>query len=196
MKEVKKGFDINKHKHYSTPLEYIQAFYEGQYIYTIEDIADILDMKEQYIQVKFMDQLDTLYIDKFNKLNIRGILNDYKKAPYLIPEEYQDAVESMLFYKDKLRKRVLISSDSIIELIRNTFKREIYINDDLVIKELTPDDINLIMDKKLNSTRSAKELLGCQHDTQLYRELERTTHLKYIIQEPSKKHNTARYLFL
>lgn len=195
---MKKGFDINKHKHFQTPMEYIQAFYEGQYIYTIEDIANILDMKEQYIQIKFMDKLDTLYIDKFNKLNIRGILNDYKKEPYLIPEEYRDAVETMLVYKDKLRKRVLISYDSVIELIRTTFKKEVKINiqGDIELQDLTPDDINLILDKKLNSTRSSKELLGCNHDTQLYRELAKKLHLKYIIQDESKKHNTARYLFL
>lgn len=192
----KKGFDINKHKHFQTPLEYITEIYNNEYHFTIEKISDLLDFKEQYIQVNFIESLDTLYIDKFNKFNIREILKDYKVAPYLIPTEYQDAVESLSLKKDMLNKRVLISKKSVLELILKTFKKEVeHPEDGTILVDLDESDIQLILKYKLNSTRSAKEQFGFKHDIQLYRHLAKTRHIKYIVLDPSNKNNTARYLF-
>ena len=125
MKPQTKGFDINKHKHFQTPLEYIGEIYDNKYHFTMEMVSNLLDFKEQYIQVNFMDSLDTLYIDKSNKINIRGILNDFKTSSYLIPQEYCDAVKDLDSRRDILSKRVLISQKSVLELILNTFKKEV-----------------------------------------------------------------------
>lgn len=191
-----KGFDINKHKHFQTPLEYIAEIFDNKYHFTIEMVSNLLDFKEQYIQVNFMDLLDTLYIDKFNKFNIREILKDYKVAPYLIPKEYQEAVEDLSSRRDILNKRVLISKRSVLELILKTFKKEVrHPEQGIILIDLDETDLQLIFKHKLNSTRSAKELFGFKYDTQLYRELAKARHIKYIIPDPSGKNNTARYLF-
>ena len=76
MKPQTKGFDINKHKHFQTPMEYIAEIYDNKYHFTIEMISNLLDFKQQYIQVNFIDSLDTLYIDRINKIDIRSILRD------------------------------------------------------------------------------------------------------------------------
>lgn len=192
----KKGFDIDKHKHFQTPLEYITEIYNNKYHFTIEMISNILDLKEQYIQVNFMDSLDTLYIDKFNKFNIRGILKDFKSAPFMIPEEQREAVEDLYTRRNILNKRVLISQKSALELILNTFKKEVIDPEKgAILVNIDKTDLQLIMKHRLMSTRSAKEHFGFKHDTQLYRQLAKTRHIKYIIQDPSNKNNTARYLF-
>lgn len=191
-----KGFDINKHKHFQTPLQYIAEIFDNKYHFTIEALSDILDFKEQYIQVNFIDALDTLYIDKHNKFNIKGILNDFEGSAFMIPREYLDAVEDLSLRRNILSKRVLISEKSILELILNTFKKEIiHPEHGATLVDLDKTDLQLIMEHKLNSTRSAKELFGFKYDVQLYRHLARTRHLKYIIPDSSGKNNTARYLF-
>nr|UVN08373.1 MAG: hypothetical protein [Bacteriophage sp.] len=191
-----KGFDINKHKHFQTPLEYISEIYANKYHYTLERISKILDFTEQYIQVNFMDSLDTLYIDKFNKFNIRDILRDSKVDAYLIPSEYQKEVKDLYFRRNILRKRVLISEKSVLELILKTFKREV--KDPklgTILVDLDKTDLDLILEYRLMSTKSAKEHFNLKYDTQLYRQLAGTRHIKYIIPDPSRKNNTARYLF-
>ncbi|UVX70664.1 MAG: hypothetical protein [Bacteriophage sp.] len=195
--EVKtKGFDINKHKHFSTPLEYISEIYDNKYHFTIQMISEILDFKEQYIQINFIDSLDTLYIDKYNKFNIRGILKDFKSADYLIPKEYREAVEDLSFRRNILNKRVLIRQKSVLELILKTFKKEVIDPEHgAILVDIDENDLRLILKHKLKSTRSAKELLGCNYDTQLYRKLATTRHIKYIVPDQSGKNNTARYLF-
>lgn len=196
MKPQTKGFNINKHKHFQTPLEYIIEIYDNKYHFTVEKVSNLLDFKEQYIQVNFMDSLDTIYIDKSNKMNIRGILNDYKTSPYLIPQEYCDAVKDLDSRRDILSKRVLISQKSVFELILNTFKKEVkHPEQGIILVDLDKSDLELIMKLHLMSTKSAKEYFDLKYDTQLYRKLAKTRHIKYIIPDSSMKNNTARYLF-
>lgn len=196
MKPQTKGFDINKHKHFQTPLEYIGEIYDNKYHFTMEMVSNLLDFKEQYIQVNFMDSLDTLYIDKSNKINIRGILNDFKTSSYLIPQEYCDAVKDLDSRRDILSKRVLISQKSVLELILNTFKKEVkHPKQGIILVDLDKSDLELIMKHHLMSTKSAKEHFDLKYDTQLYRQLAKTRYIKYIIPDQSGKNNTARYLF-
>lgn len=198
MKPQTKGFDINKHKHFQTPMEYIAEIYDNKYHFTIEIISNLLDFKQQYIQVNFIDSLDTLYIDRINKIDIRSILRDYEYgvAPYLIPKQCLEAVKDLISRKDILNKRVLISKRSVLELILKTFKKELnHPEQGTILIDLDKTDLQLIFKHGLNSTRSAKEIFGFKHDTQLYRELVKTRHIKYIVPDPSGKNNTARYLF-
>lgn len=204
---------INKHIQCENPKDYLKLIALEKYIYTIEDLCYLLDMTEQYIQVNYISRLETLYIDKENKLKIRGIISLYKDTKgntVMIRDTFKELfplVKLIVDYEeDILRKKVLISLSSVKKLIGDIFKREVKLLDENgeIIKDennkpikklvpLTKNDIDFILSNNLYSTKSLKELLDIKYDTQLYRELSWRTHIKYVCEDNSKKPNRARY---
>lgn len=190
------GFTLERHKTCKTPISYIETIVAGKYYTTISKIAKTLDMKEQYIQYNYMQDLDTLYIDNGNKMQVKLILKDYRDG-CLFDTGLNEIIVELQERKDILRKRVLISDKSFEQLILKTFKKEIKLpTGETITEPIDQQDLELILKHGLYSQRRAKQLLDCDHDMQLYRRLTAKNYRKYIIEEPSKKYNTARYLFL
>lgn len=198
------------HRQCETPIEYLELIVNEGYTYTIEDLSKMLDMTEQYIQINFIDRLDTLYIDKENKLKIRQFINLYENFGDIYIHDYKtrDLIIRVLDYKYKLKKKILISQLSIHKLLMDIFKKEVKISDEeeslLFInlnskKQLVPlteEDIDIIFNSKLQlrSTKKLKEYLGIKYDAQLYRELKWRRYIKFVCEDSSKKHNRVRYL--
>lgn len=200
----------NKHRQCETTVEYLELMVNEGYTYTIEDLSEMLDMTEQYIQVNFIDRLDTLYIDKENKLKIRCLIKLYQEFGdiYVPNNKTRELIIRVLDYKDKLKKKVLISQLSIQQLLMDIFKKEVEIVNEEEISfcknknlkkqlvSLTEDDIDIIFnsDLQLRSTKKLKEYLGFKYDAQLYRELKWRRYIKFVCEDNSKKHNRVRYL--
>lgn len=200
----------NKHRQCETPKEYLDLIVNEGYTYTIQDLCEILDMTEQYIQVNFINKLDTLYIDKENKLVIRGLINLYEDFGdiYIRDNEMRELIINVLDYKDKLKKKILINQLSINQLLMNIFKKEVeeieteeffFLRDrnKKTAKKLVPlteDDLDIILNNNLFSTKSLKAYFGVKYDTQLYRELKWRRYIKFVCEDSSKKHNRVRYL--
>lgn len=203
----------NKHRQCETIVEYLDLIVNEGYIYTIEDLSKMLDMTEQYIQVNFIDRLDTLCIDKENKLIIRRLISLYQDFGdiYMPDDKTRELIVNTLNYKHKLKKKILISQLSIEELLRDIFKKEIELLDDKnrilffrdrnkkIEKKLVPlnqDDIDIIINSELQlrSTKTLKEYLGVKYDAQLYRELKWRNYIKFVCEDNSKKNNRVRYL--
>lgn len=208
---LKKGFDINKHNHHLFAIDCLKDIVNNKYSYTMSNLSILLDLKESYIQRNLMDKLNTLYITPSNKANIRKYdkLYKYEKATrediidfenegytdtdYL--ETYEKTMNLMEeFYKihtiDVLKKRILITEQSVDDMIRDTFKRD----NNGFLEKLTDKDIKLIKKYKLKSTTKLKEIYGCDYDIQLYRILRTKDYVKYVIDNDSNKNNLARYL--
>lgn len=203
----------NKHRQCETAKEYLELIANEGYRYTIEDLSEMLDMTEQYIQINFIDRLDTLYIDKENKLKIRGLISLYQQAGdiYIRDDEIKELIINMIGYKDKLKKKILINQVSINQLLMDIFKKEVeemdsdygYLlfrdrnkNTDKKLVPLSEEDIDMIFDSelKLRSTKSLKEYFGVKYDAQLYRELKWRRYIKFVCEDKSKKHNRVRYI--
>ena len=197
------GNKINKpHRHCNTVHEYLSVILEEKYIYTIEKIANLLDMRQPYIQNNFINKLDTLEIDIDNKGLIKEALRWYYNTPFIfMPEPTYDLLKQFAKYQSILRKRILIKESSVINLIYDIFKMEVKIKgeDGKIIKTnipLTDDIVYLIFNNRLYGTKALKEYLGLEHDTQLYRKLNNTLHIKLVCEDPSNKNNRVRYILL
>lgn len=201
----------NKHRQCKTAIEYLELMVNEGYTYTIEDLSKMLDMTEQYIQINFINRLDTLYIDKKSKSEIRCLMNLYQNFGdiYISNDKTRELIIRALDYKDKLKKKVLISQLSIYQLLMDIFKKEIEIVDNeeeilffrnrnpkKKLVSLTEEDIDIIFNSnlQLRSTKKLKEYLGIKYDAQLYRELKWRRYIKFVCEDNSKKHNRARYL--
>ncbi|MDB8794903.1 hypothetical protein PN290_14435 [Romboutsia sp. 1001216sp1] len=206
-KQIKKN-KVNTHRTCKTIQEYLNAIVNEGYLYTIEDLAELLDMKEQYIQVNYIKRLNTLYIEPEKKSEIRKLINVYQifKKPLSVSNFNNDArevfslIKELIKNKEILRKKILIQEDSIDKLITDIFKKEVKSNEmDNKCKKLVPltdEDINYIYNNQLRSTKSLKEYFDVKHDVQMYRNLKYTKYIKYVCEDPSKKANRVRYLLL
>lgn len=202
-----------KHKQCETITEYLNLIVNEGYTYTIEDLSKILDMTEQYIQVNFINRLDTLCIDKENKLIIKKLMDLYQGFGDIhIPnDKTRELIVNTLNYKHKLKKKILISELSVQELLMDIFKKEIELVDhkektlffidrnkktDKKLVPLTQEDIDIILNSELQlkSTKTLKEYLGVKYDAQLYRELKWRRYVKFVCEDNSKKNNRVRYL--
>lgn len=201
----------NKHRQCETATEYLELIVNEGYTYTIEDLSEMLDMTEQYIQINFINRLDTLYIDKESKLKIRDLIKLYQDFDdiYIQNDKTKELIIRVLDYKDKFKKKVLISQLSIHQLLMDIFKKEVEIvdneedifffrnrNPEKQLVPLTEKDIDIIFNSELQlrSTKKLKEYLGIKYDAQLYRELKWRRYIKFVCEDNSKKHNRVRYI--
>lgn len=210
------AFNIAKHEHHEFPTETLKAMVEGVYKYSIEDVAQILDLPQQYIQINFIPKLDTLYLQTKDKRIIRDYLKKYQNGCL-------EGVETELLHNihtvnnwehntHLLTKRVLISETSLMNLIMEVFMRE-YVDYEVIehidektgkkkkkeIKHISRTnldafDLQLIISQGMLSVPSIKEYIGLKYDTQLFRFLKKAPHHKFVIVDNSKKNNLARYI--
>ena len=193
---VKKGFDINRHSNHLFVIDCLKDIVNNRYTYTITSLAELLDLREPYIQKHLLHNLDTLYLTSTNKKFIRIL---YKQYLYnIVDENMCDSIYDLLemFLRihniDVLQKRVLIKEQSVDELIM-MFKKDKG-NNNLV--DLDEQDLYLIRKHGVYSTVTLKEKFGFKYDTQLYRYLKNKPHIKYVLENYSDRPNLARYLII
>ena len=192
----------------------VRDIIENEYIYSVDNIVDMLKIQRVYIQKEFCSNMDNLGIDTSFKQYIKAICGDFisyvnictrlelSKDDY---DDFLDANKDLLHLLGKanlntykLSRRILISKKELRRLILAKFKFELIINGQVEYFPLTSHDADVIMRYGLATQGDLMDYYNVKTELQVYRRLSKPSTCvirKYVILSgtPSKK-GMARYL--
>lgn len=158
---------------FESTCEYIREMEKEKYIFTIDDIESILDVKKQYVQRKLIPNMDTLFITQPVKEFIKFCVHDR-----FVLDFYVHYVKTTFNHKGRLHKEfqllgkaLLISEASLVKQIKSKVLRVATSGDLNLFIPPTDKEVKLILEGNLYSVNTLREEFNLKHDTQIYRKI-------------------------
>lgn len=199
----------------------LREIIELEYIYSVEELADILKVSREYIQRNICSELDTFYLDRFFKVYIKSLSGDldaYGEVIEYVPELSSididtfiemnsttiDLMKSSGLNQYRLSRRILISNIQLRNFLLEFFAIEVSAptkESEGVYSDLDEDNVDAILSLKLEDINHLKEHYGVKTRLQVARRLEKNDAYvihKFVkkadIREYGKKRSLTRYL--
>lgn len=190
----------------------------NEYIYSVDNIVEKLNIQRVYIQKEFIKNMETLKLDRDFKFYCRccmGDISSYKKLVrrFGIQLGYDDflslnrdiieLIEASGIDSYKLSRKILISRPQIIKVIENKFMQEFEsVNENKEYYQeyykIDSRHAELILDVGLKDQSDLKEYYDVKTELQVNRRLRKDSSVifaKYVIpSESDNKRGMARYL--
>ena len=200
-----------------TVISKLNNIIEEEFIYSVENIVDILNIQRVYIQDNICSKLNNFHMDRIFKTYVRACMGN-KKAFVELSEyidlsrvtfeafriENEDVIELI---KDsglnqyKLSRRILISKKQLEKLLQSMFSMELTRRskeDPVEHLRISSGDANAILTYGLVNQAHLKQYFGVNTELQVTRRLFKGSEYvirKYVIQVDSEnKRGLARYL--
>lgn len=201
-------------------IEQLKKIIEFEYIYSVEDLVDILKVSREYAQRSVCSKLDNFHLDRFFKVYVRACMGnsdayielaEYVDLSYMDQETFiqlnldtMDLIKKSGLDKYKLSRRVLISKLYLKEFLLDFFVAEVVApteETEGVYEDLDEDDVDRILNFKLEDIHHLKEYYDVKTLLQVSRRLEKGDSYvlakfvkKDTIREYGKKRSLTRYL--
>lgn len=201
--------------------EELRKIIELKYIYSVDEVSDILKVSREYVQRNICSELDTFYLDRFFKMYIKscdGDLDAYEEVIEYVPELSSIDIDTFInlnsttidligrsaLNKFRLSRRILISKVQLKDFLLDFFSVEVDApskENEGVYCSLNEDHVDAILNSKLEDINHLKEYYDVKTLLQVSRRLEKNDPYvvhKFVkkadIREYGKKRSLTRYL--
>lgn len=199
-------------------LEVLNNIIDREYVYSVDNVVDILKIQRVYIQDEFVSKTNTLKLGRSFKLYCKSCMGDLKSYRGLLQElgislKYNDfmslnsdtveLIQKANLTSYKLSRKILISRIELMKLIESKFVEEFEYEDKnnkyyQKYSKINSKHAELILASGLKDQGDLKDLYKVRTELQVYRRIRKGDSdvlAKYVI--PSKsdaKKGMARYL--
>ena len=207
--------DLDTYKR--TVISRLNDIIEEEYIYSVDNLVDILNIQRVYIQDNICSKLNNFDMSRTFKTYIRACMGNRKAFKELSEyidlsrttfekfgienEDIVDLIKASGLNQYKLSRRILISKKQLEKLLLSMFSMELprkSKEDPVEYSRINCGDVDAILSYGLVNQCHLKQYFGVNTELQVYRRLIKGSDYvvrKYVVQVDSEnKKGLARYL--